>query len=214
SSGGGWLASFGLGAIFAVGWSPCIGIILGGILTMAATSSTVAQGALLLVAYTIGLGLPFLLIAAVYDRAPRLLSPLVRHGRLVSLVGGLLVAAIGVAMVFDWLALLPRYFNFNTAVLVTERTDFTHKRERHGVIGPFSGRQLVFAFAAVIVAGIVLVGITTPLGTTANAPGAADPRPTAYILSSPPPVGLKVGALAPEFSVTNDDGSTYQLTDL
>jgi len=97
---------------------------------------------------------------------------------------------------------------------VAERPEFTHKRERHGVIGPFSGRQLVLAFAAVIVAGVVLVGITTPLGNTGNAPGAADPRPTAYILSSPPPVGLKVGATAPEFAVTNDDGSTYQLTDL
>jgi cytochrome c-type biogenesis protein len=116
SARGGWLASFGLGAIFAVGWTPCIGIILGGILTLAATSGTVLQGTLLLVAYTLGLGLPFLLIAAVYDRAPRLLSPLVRHGRAVSLVGGLLVALIGVAMVFDWLALLPRYFNFNTAI--------------------------------------------------------------------------------------------------
>ena len=56
------------------------------------------------------------LIAAVYDRAPRVIAPLVRHGRTVSLIGGLLVAAIGVAMVFDWLALLPRYFNFNTAI--------------------------------------------------------------------------------------------------
>ena len=116
SARGGWLASFGLGAIFAVGWTPCIGIILGGILTLAATSGTVLQGMLLLVAYTIGLGLPFLLIAAVYDRAPRLLSPIVRHGRAVSLVGGLLVALIGVAMLFDWLALLPRYFTFNTAI--------------------------------------------------------------------------------------------------
>ena len=116
SARGGWLASLGLGAIFAVGWSPCIGIILGGILTMAATSGTVVQGSLLLVAYTIGLGVPFLIIAAVYDRAPRLMAPLVRHGRAVSIVGGLLVVAIGVAMVFDWLALLPRYFNFNTAI--------------------------------------------------------------------------------------------------
>ena len=71
---------------------PCIGIILGGILTLAATSGTVLQGTILLVAYTIGLGLPFLLIAAVYDRAPRLMAPLVRHGRTVSLIGGLLVA--------------------------------------------------------------------------------------------------------------------------
>jgi cytochrome c-type biogenesis protein len=108
----GWLASFGLGAIFAVGWTPCIGVILGGILTMASTSGTVAQGAILLLAYTAGLGLPFLAIALVYDRAPALLRPLVRHGRSVSLVGGLLVVGIGVAMVFDWLALLPSAFNF------------------------------------------------------------------------------------------------------
>ena len=40
----------------------------------------------------------------------------VRHGRTVSLIGGLLVVLIGVAMVFDWLVLLPRYFNFNTAI--------------------------------------------------------------------------------------------------
>jgi cytochrome c-type biogenesis protein len=113
---GGWLASFGLGAIFAIGWTPCIGIILGGILSLAITSETALQGTLLLVAYTLGLGLPFLLIAAVYDRAPRLLAPLVRHGRTVALVGGLLVAFIGLAMVFDWLALFPRYFNFNTAI--------------------------------------------------------------------------------------------------
>ncbi|HEX8026720.1 MAG TPA: cytochrome c biogenesis protein CcdA [Candidatus Limnocylindrales bacterium] len=113
---GGWLASFGLGAIFAIGWTPCIGIILGGILTLAATSGSTIQGALLLVAYTAGLGIPFLAIAAVYDRAPRLLQPLLRHGRMVSLVGGLLVVLIGVAIAFDWLSLLPRYVPFNTQI--------------------------------------------------------------------------------------------------
>lgn len=109
---GGWFASFGLGAVFAVGWTPCIGIILGGILTMAMTSGTAGVGVILLIAYTLGLGLPFIAIALVYDRAPGLLRPLVRHGRLVSLIGGLLVSAIGVAMVFDLLRLLPRYFDF------------------------------------------------------------------------------------------------------
>ena len=113
---GGWLASFGLGAIFAIGWTPCIGIILGGILAMAMASGTVAQGAVLLIAYCLGLGLPFIAIALIYDRAPGLLRPLVRHGRLVSLIGGLLVVLIGIAMVFDWLALMPRYFNFLTAI--------------------------------------------------------------------------------------------------
>jgi cytochrome c-type biogenesis protein len=109
---GGWLASFGLGAIFAIGWTPCIGIILGGILTMAATSTSAGQGTILLVAYTAGLGIPFLVIAAAYDRAPALVRPLVRHGRAVSLVGGLLVALIGVAMIMDWLALLARFVPF------------------------------------------------------------------------------------------------------
>jgi cytochrome c-type biogenesis protein len=113
---GGWVASFGLGAIFAIGWTPCIGILLGGILTMAATSGTVAQGVILLLSYTVGLGLPFIAIALVYDRAPRLLRPLVRHGRAMALIGGLLVVLIGVAMVFDWLSLMPRYFNFLTAI--------------------------------------------------------------------------------------------------
>jgi cytochrome c-type biogenesis protein len=112
SSRGGWLASLGLGAIFAVGWTPCIGVMLGGILMMASSTSTVAQGGILLVAYTIGLGLPFLAIALLYDRAPGLLRPLVRHGQAVSIVGGALVVAIGLAMIFNWLALLPQYFQF------------------------------------------------------------------------------------------------------
>jgi len=116
SSRGGWLASFGLGAIFAIGWTPCIGVMLGGILMIASSTATVAQGAILLVAYTIGLGLPFLAIALVYDRAPALLRPLVRHGRAVSIVGGLLVAAIGLAMVFDWLSLLAQYVPFNNRI--------------------------------------------------------------------------------------------------
>jgi cytochrome c-type biogenesis protein len=116
SSRGGWVASFGLGAIFAVGWTPCIGVILGGILGLASSASTVAQGGILLLAYTLGLGLPFLAIALVYDRAPALLRPLIRHGRLVSFVGGALVVTIGVAMVMDWLSLIPSWFPFLTGV--------------------------------------------------------------------------------------------------
>jgi cytochrome c-type biogenesis protein len=113
---GGWLASFGLGAIFAVGWTPCIGVILGAILTLAATSGSTGQGAILLVAYTAGLGIPFLLIAAAIDRAPALLAPMLRRGQLVSMIGGLLVVAIGIAMLFDWLSLLPQFIPINTEI--------------------------------------------------------------------------------------------------
>ena len=116
SARGGWVASFGLGAIFAVGWTPCIGVILGGILGLASSSATVAQGAILLFAYTAGLGIPFLAIALAYDRSPAILRPLVRHGRAVSFVGGALVVLIGVAMLMDWLSLIPSWFPFLTGV--------------------------------------------------------------------------------------------------
>jgi cytochrome c-type biogenesis protein len=102
---GGILSSFGLGVVFAIGWTPCIGIILGGILTVAASSGTTLQGGLLLVAYTLGLGIPFILMGVLYDRAPALVRPLVRHGRAVSFVGGMLVAVIGVLMLMDGLGL-------------------------------------------------------------------------------------------------------------
>ena len=113
SARGGWLASFGLGAIFAVGWTPCVGVILGAILGLASTTETVARGGVLLAAYTLGLGLPFLAIALVYDRAPALLRPLNRHGRLVSFIGGMLVVFVGIAMLMDWLFIMSTWFGFS-----------------------------------------------------------------------------------------------------
>ena len=97
---------------------------------------------------------------------------------------------------------------------MTGRPDFRHTPERHGVIGPFSGRQLVAAFASIVVAIVVLVAITTPLNGNGNGPGTVDPRATSYLIASPPAEGLRVGATAPEFRVPLADGSTYQLTDL
>jgi cytochrome c-type biogenesis protein len=112
----GLAAAFGLGAVFAIGWTPCIGPILGSILGMAATSEGSFAGGFLLVGYTLGLGLPFLAVAAFYDRAQGLLRPLVRHGRAVQTIGGLLVVGIGVLMVFDLLTLIVRLVPFNTGV--------------------------------------------------------------------------------------------------
>jgi peroxiredoxin len=97
---------------------------------------------------------------------------------------------------------------------VAERPEFTHKRERHGLIGPFSGRQLAATFVVVVVAVIVLVAATTPLGIVGAGPGPIDPRATAYLIGEAPSVGLRPGDLAPEFGLTLDDGSTYQLADL
>jgi peroxiredoxin len=96
--------------------------------------------------------------------------------------------------------------------MAPERPEFQHRPERHGLIGPFSGRQLGAVLGIVALTGIVLVGVTRPLGTTAGA-GPGDPRPTAYLLSSPT-TGLEIGSLAPELSGTRADGTPWALTDV
>jgi peroxiredoxin len=95
---------------------------------------------------------------------------------------------------------------------VAERPEFVHRRERHGLIGPFGGRQLALAAILVVVSAVLLVAITTPLGS--STPGLADPRATPFILGPAPSQGLRAGDLAPEFTVPLPNGTTYQLTDL
>ncbi len=67
-----------VGAAFGAGWSPCIGPILGSILALAAAGATLAQGVLLLLVYALGLGVPFILVGLVIDRA----APLVGHAHI------------------------------------------------------------------------------------------------------------------------------------
>ena len=92
-------------------------------------------------------------IALAFDRAPGIIRPLVRHGRALSIIGGLLVVAIGIAMMMDWLALLPAAASTFPVGHLSGRpaTGVPAHAERRGLIGPFSGRLLLFAFGAVIV---------------------------------------------------------------
>jgi len=98
--------------------------------------------------------------------------------------------------------------------MTTERPVFTHRRARHGLIGPFSGRQLLAGAIAVLVVAIVGVAITTPLGNTATPPSVVNPLATPFIIGDEPPEGLQAGGTAPELTIDLDDGSTYQLQDL
>ncbi len=107
----GVVGGFTLGAIFAIGWTPCIGPTLGAILGLAAIGTS-PQVVALLVAYSLGLGIPFIALALAVDRAPAITRPLIRHGRTIELIGGALVVLVGLAILFDWLALLYRTFSF------------------------------------------------------------------------------------------------------
>lgn len=86
------LGAYLVGLAFAFGWTPCVGPILAGILTIAASGGTVAYGASLLAVYALGIGLPFLLAAAFASRFLGFLARMRRHFRTIELaIGGLLI---------------------------------------------------------------------------------------------------------------------------
>ena len=96
---------------------------------------------------------------------------------------------------------------------MSERPGFTHRRERRGLVGPFSGRQLLAAALVVVVAAVGLAVVTTPLGpATPISPG--DPRATQFVLDPNGTIGVRPGEVPPELEVTRADGSTLTLTDL
>jgi cytochrome c-type biogenesis protein len=92
-----------LGATFAFGWSPCIGATLGAVLTMAAGSSAasggIGEGALLLLVYSLGLGLPFLLAGLGISRLTGAVAWLRQHTRAINLVSGILLVFVGLMFI-------------------------------------------------------------------------------------------------------------------
>ncbi|NOX63048.1 MAG: hypothetical protein GXP42_14065 [Chloroflexi bacterium] len=103
-----------VGVIFAAGWTPCVGPILAGILLLASQTQTVSQGAMLLAAYSMGLGIPFLVAGALFARLTRYLPRFYRHLPTISLVSGALLFLIGVLIFTDSLAQLSQLgFFFN-----------------------------------------------------------------------------------------------------
>lgn len=101
-----------LGVLVAIGWTPCIGAVLGVILTMGLSSQDVGAAALLLTAYSIGLALPFLLAAAALPTVKPLLDAMRRHHRAVQLVSGAFIMAMGVLIFFNVFARMASLFTF------------------------------------------------------------------------------------------------------
>ncbi len=95
----GYGRSFVMGLVFAAGWTPCIGPALGAILSLAAVSRTVASGAALLGVYSVGIAVPFLLVAALSDVAVPWLRKMGRHTRRIAQVAGGLLIVMGLLLV-------------------------------------------------------------------------------------------------------------------
>jgi cytochrome c-type biogenesis protein len=89
------------GAAFGLGWTPCIGPVLGSVLTVAATEDDTVRGAVLLVAYSLGLGVPFLVTGLALGRLTRVLGWFRRHSRAITLASAALLGAFGVVLLLN-----------------------------------------------------------------------------------------------------------------
>lgn len=102
--GGRPLSAYLLGLAFAFGWTPCIGPILGSILTLGVSSQTVSAGMTLLAIYSLGLGIPFLLAAWFTDALASRLKLAGRIGRVLQIAAGMILVSMGIAMITGYLS--------------------------------------------------------------------------------------------------------------
>jgi cytochrome c-type biogenesis protein len=109
AKGTGYLRSLLIGVIFSLGWIPCVGPILGGILALAASSQTAWQGVYLLLAYCLGLGLPFIAVGLALGAASRYLKWFSRHAFVTSIVAAVLLISVGILMLTGYLDYLSGF---------------------------------------------------------------------------------------------------------
>ena len=105
------LGALVVGVAFAFGWTPCIGPILGGILTIAGSRGTVGEGIMLLAVYSAGLGVPFLLTSLAVDKFFITSARIRRHYRTIELVSGGLLIVLGVLIFTDRFTILAKYLD-------------------------------------------------------------------------------------------------------
>lgn len=98
ASGAGFFSAMVFGATFSVGWTPCVGAFLGSALMLASQQAHALQGVLMLLAYSAGLGVPFVVSAVLIDSLKASFDAIKRHYVLVNTVSGLLLVAVGILM--------------------------------------------------------------------------------------------------------------------
>ena len=102
----GFFSALLFGLVFSVGWTPCVGAFLGSALMLASQQGHVLEGMLMLLAYSLGLGIPFLLSAVLIDYLRSAINWIKQHYKLINLISGVLLILIGILMAtgtFGWL---------------------------------------------------------------------------------------------------------------
>ena len=108
--------SFVFGLAFAAGWTPCVGPILGTILTLAATTPSISFH--LLLAYSLGLGIPFVLMGVFFSRATRIIRAMSKHLKYYNLILGGFIIILGILVFTNQLAYIANFPLLNELVLV------------------------------------------------------------------------------------------------
>src|SRR3989344_1153844 len=110
------LSSLLFGMVFAFGWTPCVGPVLGSILFLATTSGTVLQGAFMLFIFSLGLAIPFLMIALGFGHATEYIKKIAKYLGIISKVGGFLLVLLGILLLTDnvgiWIGYFYEVFSF------------------------------------------------------------------------------------------------------
>ena len=108
--------SFVFGLAFAVGWTPCVGPILGTILTLAATTPSISFS--LLLAYSIGLGIPFILMAIFFSKATKIISRMTKHLKYYNIILGGFIILLGILVSTNQLAYIANFPLLNEIVML------------------------------------------------------------------------------------------------
>lgn len=95
-------STFLFGMIFSIGWTPCVGAFLGSALMMASDSGTMVQGLLMLLVYSLGLGIPFLISALLLDRLKETFKFIKKHYLWINRIAGVFLIIVGIAMMTGW----------------------------------------------------------------------------------------------------------------
>ena len=105
----GYLGTCLVGMAFGAGWTPCVGPILGAILTMAASTQDIVKGIILLALYSAGLGLPFLLSAIILHKFFEYFKTIRKYFKVISIVGGVLLIIVGILLISGYFSTLSAY---------------------------------------------------------------------------------------------------------
>lgn len=112
-----------MGMAFAFGWTPCIGPALAAVLGLASQTHTLGRGELMLVFFSLGLGVPFVILGVAFGRLAGLFAVLGRHARAVNVVSGLALAALGVLLLTDEVTVLSTWFSDVLRAVGLQRLD-------------------------------------------------------------------------------------------